>query len=133
MHDEQRIALVKKNRPDWQRNCYNGIGGHIEDFDESPAHAMAREFWEEVGIETKPEDWEHFLTLEGSSSKIYVFAMQDERVSQVQTKTDEKVTWLWIEDVFDSVRVVDNLHWIIPMMLQRHKYSPVTVEFPSDA
>ena len=25
------VVLVKKNRPDWQRGFYNGVGGHVEE------------------------------------------------------------------------------------------------------
>lgn len=129
MHDHHRVALVKKNRPDWQAGLHNGIGGHIEEYDESPAHAMAREFWEEAGIKTEPEQWEHCLTLEGEHAVIYVFATHDERVIDVKTMTDEKVSWFWFDEIFNEVRVVSNLRWIIPAIRQRHKYKPFTVEF----
>lgn len=28
--EHTKIALIKKNRPEWQKDKYNGIGGHIE-------------------------------------------------------------------------------------------------------
>lgn len=133
MHDDHRIALVRKNRPDWQAGLWNGVGGHIEEYDKSPAHAMAREFWEEAGIRTDADDWNLRMTLEGPYATINVFSTFDERVVSVKTMTDEKVDCFWIEDLFDQIRVVPNLYWIIPAVLQGHKYSPFVVEFHGNA
>jgi 8-oxo-dGTP diphosphatase len=38
-----QIALIRKEKPDWQRGKINGIGGKIEE-NESPEQAMRREF-----------------------------------------------------------------------------------------
>jgi 8-oxo-dGTP diphosphatase len=69
-----RVLLIRKQKPDWQRGLLNGIGGKIEyavpagyegqgiQTLEIPAYAMAREFEEEAGIKTKPEDWTLFRT-----------------------------------------------------------------------
>lgn len=40
--DRTRVALIEKQKPDWQRGKLNGIGGKIED-DESPVEAMTSE------------------------------------------------------------------------------------------
>jgi 8-oxo-dGTP pyrophosphatase MutT (NUDIX family) len=44
-----RVLLVLKNRPAWQANKLNGIGGKIE-VGETPLQAMEREFREETGF-----------------------------------------------------------------------------------
>jgi ADP-ribose pyrophosphatase YjhB (NUDIX family) len=39
-------------------------GGHIEETDQSPAHAATRELLEEVGLQTKIEDLHFLITLD---------------------------------------------------------------------
>jgi 8-oxo-dGTP diphosphatase len=29
--DTNKVCLIKKNRPQWQKGRLNGVGGHIED------------------------------------------------------------------------------------------------------
>lgn len=63
-----RVALVEKNRPEWQKGRMNGIGGHIEE-GEAPWDAMVREFWEETGCRTEQLRWKNFVTLSGEDFK----------------------------------------------------------------
>lgn len=84
------VALINKNRPDWQKGKWNGIGGHLE-HNELAHEAMAREFQEETGMATKLDDW------------VYVGVLQHDNVSRcrlftatfpllkVYTATDEQV------------------------------------------
>jgi 8-oxo-dGTP diphosphatase len=51
-----KVALIRKNKPDWQKGFLNGIGGKIEK-DESKRSAMVREFEEECGIKTSTYYW----------------------------------------------------------------------------
>lgn len=54
------VLLIKKKRgPSFNIGMYNGIGGSIEDR-ETRQEAMAREFQEECGLSTPPENWECF-------------------------------------------------------------------------
>ena len=45
--DLERVVLVEKSKPAWQRGLLNGVGGAIEP-GESPAGSMDREFHEET-------------------------------------------------------------------------------------
>lgn len=127
LHDDSRIVLIQKNRPDWQRYLLNGVGGHLEE-GETGHDAMVREFEEETGV-LVPK-WEPFLTLEGTKSRIFCFAAYDTGhwISQVETKTDEQV---FVRDLksFNPLACVPNLEWIVPLMRQRGKYYPVTIKF----
>jgi 8-oxo-dGTP diphosphatase len=42
----ENVVLIRKNKPEWQADKLNGVGGKIED-GEVPAAAMFREFTEE--------------------------------------------------------------------------------------
>jgi 8-oxo-dGTP pyrophosphatase MutT (NUDIX family) len=133
LYNGTHVVLIKKNRPEWQAGLYNGVGGHIEDFDGTPYDAMVREFKEEAGVEV--ENWQHFLTLQGHSAKIYFYAANDEGgLSKVVTKTDEDVYAVRFRDIDDGFfETVPNLKWIIPLMRQRDKYKQATVNFLGDS
>lgn len=56
------VLLIERRKPDWQQGLVNGIGGKIEPGEDVQV-AMAREFFEEAGVETSPYDWRHFVTV----------------------------------------------------------------------
>ena len=55
-----RVLLINKNKPGWQAGLKNGVGGKIETYDPTVAHAMVREFEEETSIETETYQWKLF-------------------------------------------------------------------------
>lgn len=132
LHDDYNVVLIEKNRPVWQAGFFNGVGGHIEEYDKLPHNAMVREFEEETGV-LVPK-WDHFLTLEGTRARVYCFAANDNGgfIDRVETKTDEKVVVLPMR-YLPGYATVPNLKWIIPLMRQRDKYEPVSVHFYGDS
>lgn len=48
------------------------VSGYVDEF-ESAEEAMARELFEEAGIQTKPEDWVVFATRCASNNRLLVF------------------------------------------------------------
>jgi 8-oxo-dGTP diphosphatase len=52
--DRKRVLLIRKNRPDWQKGLYNGVGGLVL-LDETPTDAMIREAKEETNLDIT--DW----------------------------------------------------------------------------
>lgn len=68
--DQTHVALVEKQKPDWQRGKLNAIGGKIEG-DEDPFDAMVREFREETGATVT--EWRLFCTLRYRGGEIYFF------------------------------------------------------------
>lgn len=114
-----RVALVKKNRPEWQAGYYNAIGGKIEP-GETSQDAMRREFLEEAGVDV---EWDFRFTLGNDRFKVHFYsAFSDELLLQVTTLTDEP-----IEVVYTSYlphHTIQNVTWIVPL-LKDH-----TVEVP---
>ena len=49
--DFKKVLMVKRNKPPY-KNCWNGIGGKIEE-NETQIQAAIRECYEETGIELK--------------------------------------------------------------------------------
>lgn len=139
LHNHAEVVLIRKNRPEWQDGLLNGVGGHIEEYDDGPCAAMVREFKEETGVDVPRERWQLFVTLEGPKAKIYCYASEDKTydyqlMRATETKTDEDVgiySINWLNMDWDN-STVPNLKWIIPMMQQRANYAPVTVKFHGD-
>lgn len=91
--DFTHVVLIIKEKPAWQKGKHNGVGGKIEDFDESPAHAMAREFREETGLDTRASEWLRYGRMEGPDWAVDLFATRwlDGIEPPVTTKTKERV------------------------------------------
>lgn len=125
--DLQQFVMIKKNKPEWMRGKYNGIGGKIEkiytgkgdDFDsgsaimeeEKPKVAMAREFEEETGVLTSAKDWHCFhieqykagnFELQEKGAKVYYFVTIGKDCSKAISMTDEIVSAIGYEDVILS-------------------------------
>lgn len=114
----RRVALICKNKPEWQKDKLNGVGGKIER-GELAVKAMCREFEEETGVHTEESQWQMFCRLGGRGFNVFVYrAFSDAAVDSARTVTDEPV------GVYDargtslrSGSIVSNLAWLIPMAL----------------
>lgn len=117
------VALIRKNRPQWQAGKFNGIGGHVEP-GEGADSAMRREFREETGVDIGC--WERFLSLTYPKARIHFYRAFNDVVFSAWTTTDEvvivhqlsqhRISPLAVE-IRLPYRVIPNLAWIIPMAL----------------
>lgn len=110
-----KVILIEKNRPDWQKGKYNGVGGHIEE-GETPIEAMVREFKEETGLDTSGEfSWKKFAVLEGSKFRVHVFSasLLLSVFHSAQSITDEKISKCHIQALPE--KMISNLKWLVPM------------------
>jgi 8-oxo-dGTP diphosphatase len=88
---DRRVALIKKKRPEWQAGRWNGIGGKVE-LHETSREAMAREFYEESGVMIEAENWRKVDLMECTNVwTCHVYTVQDKRIAQAFTQTDEVV------------------------------------------
>jgi len=122
--DLRHVLLIHKLRPEWQAGLLNGIGGKIQDGDQTPYHAMVREFKEESGVETTPEQWHRFAKMEFRNGIIvHCFASNTIDIHAAKSMTDE---WIMIVDEMraslENSKVVKNLTWLIPMARYSLKY-----------
>jgi len=120
--EHTKIALIKKNRPEWQKDKYNGIGGHVEK-KETFQDAMAREFEEEASIFTLPDDWEGFGRMVGIDWDVWLFVLELNDLSKIKSKTDEKIEVFEVDKILNYKKgklrndIIPNLYWIIPMAI----------------
>lgn len=82
------VALMQKNRPEWQRGLWNGIGGKLEE-GELVIDSMRREFREETGVLV--QDWDVVGRMSGPGFDISVLTTTHRDVRGVMQTTDELV------------------------------------------
>lgn len=130
-----RVALVRKNKPQWQAGRLNGIGGGIED-GETPLMAMKREFHEETGFFHRY--WIHFAEIRFPETVVHFF--KAERVNLPDfTKFNDigEAIEVWPLDVAASLSansVIPNLKWLLPMAFSDPdaKFALLTPEAAND-
>ena len=128
--DKSLVALIWKNRPDWQKGKLNGIGGKIEPEDviknrfNAALQAMQRKFFEETGVKTSPNDWELFVTVgshpntpnEFKQDEVYYFRSFSANIYSIRRTTDEVPFVIPVKDVVLYPQVNHN-QWLLPMAL----------------
>ena len=110
--DATEVALIRKNRPEWQAGKLNGIGGKVIK-GEAIWYSMMREFREEAGVYTDHTKWTWFSN-EGIPDEwlcYCVYATGD--LSKVKTMTDEEIEIHKVDDIF-TLPVIENLKTLIP-------------------
>ena len=112
--DLKNVALIRKNRPEWQKGLLNGIGGHIE-IGETDQQAMAREFAEEAGVSIW--DWEHVLTLRFPYAEVEFFAYKNNLLlNKIRTCTDEQII---IVNLPTTQATIENIPALLELASQR--------------
>jgi 8-oxo-dGTP diphosphatase len=142
--DGLSLALIVKNKPDWQKGLLNGIGGKIEDQDivinddyngiSTPTQslcAMIREFQEETGVEYR--DWNLFLNMSGNNTdenktpfSVDFYRCFTDEVYNIRSTTDEEVIIVMVNQLL-SLNTIDNLKWIILLALDKNPKITKTV------
>lgn len=100
--DRTKVVLIVKNRPKFLEGKLCPVGGHIE-ADEEPNVAAAREFEEEAGVATEPDEWLKFAICEGPDWFMHCFVSFDDLAYDCHTTTDEPI---FVKDVADVTREV---------------------------
>ena len=106
-NDGDRVALIKKGRPEWQAGLWNGIGGGVER-GESVKLAMEREFQEETELSQRTVIWKPFADLRTwTHNLVTCFSSFTDSVELAHSATDEEV----------AVYSLARLHALKPMMV----------------
>lgn len=119
--DLMKVALIRKNKPEWQRGLLNGVGGKIE-AGESPLDAMQREFFEEAGVMTLRDHWTKVLEMQDNATfSVHFFAAIGD-VSTVRSIEDEKIEVIDVESItIHRPDVVENIPWLVGMAVDMMK------------
>ena len=111
----KEVAMVKKEKPQWQRGRLNGIGGKVE-IGESPGEAMRREFQEETGADIT--DWRPFCVLEGKSREWAVVWYVSHQTAEIKTMEEEEIGWRFVE-LIATWNCIPNIRWLVPLALDK--------------
>jgi 8-oxo-dGTP diphosphatase len=126
----ENVLLVKKNRPQWQKNRLNGIGGKIENFDNSAFHAMTREYREETGLIIFEDKWQFFCKMFSDYFTVHCFVSQIDlsHMKTFNSVTDEEILMVKIADLFDNrfSQCISNLSWLVPMALEQFEQKTIS-------
>ena len=113
--DSQKLVLIKKNRPEWQKGLLNGAGGHVEETDKDFLMAMQRECEEETGVKISRSSWRNFATLQSRGWVIHCFSYKGKAANRAKTMTDEEVVLVKLQNLPDYA-LIPNLKWLIPFV-----------------
>ena len=120
--DLSRVILIKKQRPMWQYNLLNGVGGKVEASDHTFYHAMKREFEEETGVVTSITDWSRVLLLEFPEVQLQVLACRSsENINKIMTVTDEEVHNILVSELL-TYNIVPNVKHLISLSIDHLKH-----------
>jgi 8-oxo-dGTP diphosphatase len=127
-HSMRSVVLILKKKPAWQAGKLNGVGGKVE-ASESPRSAMAREFQEETGVVTKPDDWLLFEVMQFQNGAIvYSYAAQMPEGTVAQTMEEEEVDAYPVTEFGElgfELPIISNLQWLIPKAFHQLKEEPL--------
>jgi 8-oxo-dGTP diphosphatase len=125
-----KVVLIRKSRPEWQRGRLNGVGGKIKK-NETPLQAMQREFREEAGWDG-PVGWKQFGILSGewkqigipseSSWEVHLFYAQNSSIIPYNECPEGDVSTHHVHVVVgnersQNSRPLPNLRYLIPMAI----------------
>lgn len=118
-NDKRDIALIRKERPEFQKGKFNGVGGKIEN-DETPLEAMNRECKEEFEINV---EWKQYLTIiDKKQTLLYLFKAFDNKIYDLDGLTfNDVMEEIYRFDLYKFNQLGNecmyNLPWMVNMAL----------------
>lgn len=114
-----KVLLINKLAPDWQVGLRNGLGGKVEEGEDSVS-CMVREVEEESSLQTKKEDWSFVGTIGSVSWKVDIFGLKYlGNMEDAKSMEKEQVEWCDVHNI--SEKCVENLSWLIPLTIDKMK------------
>lgn len=131
--DSSKVLLILKDRPEWQRDKLNGIGGKAEPKDELNLKVtQIREFKEKTGIGSSTEDWELFCIINGTETesktgteigsqyRIWCYKAFSDNIYNAKRMETEQPEIIHVNNI-NKAHVLPNVNWLIPMALYTNK------------
>lgn len=113
------VVLIKKNRPAWQKGCYNFPGGKIE-LGEHPNETVVREVREETGLVIPESKWDPVCINMGikGEAPVYFYSTFTDAVFDAKTKTDEVVQCMYLDSFMLGKRpTLPNFSFVLSLAL----------------
>jgi 8-oxo-dGTP diphosphatase len=99
-YTHSHLMLIRKNRPEWQKGFFNGVGGGVEK-GETSLECIIRETEEESGL--RINDWRscgHLISPEWNV-EVFVSTVPMVVLEMGESKTDEQI------HIFDMIELYD--------------------------
>ena len=140
---QERVLLIHKTHPPFQKDKWNGIGGKVEP-NESAIDAMVREFREETGVSTTTWMWQHTISLGVRDDYVvHYYRSFIKTFPDYRTTTDEEVKVWNIDKVYNCVIIekdgnwhksydcptLANMRWILALSLTHNIGFPFTLKW----
>lgn len=114
------VVLLQKLKPAWAAGMWNGLGGKIETQDQTPYHAMQREFMEECGVLIAAHEWQYLGAFTRPEWNVKCFCSQSDKIFDAKTMEKEQVTVYPVQDFMVKTITQPDLHgglecaWLVP-------------------
>ena len=126
VNKQEEVLVIKKQRPAWQKDKFNLLGGHVES-GEDPIQTAVRELKEESGYLPLQDD-EHqdkmphtrlLGRIFGNWGNVYCFRINVYKYPQPERRAeeDEPVSWEKWNNIKENPSLIANLKIIIPLMM----------------
>lgn len=111
---KDKVLLILKERPRWQKGKLNGIGGKHEK-GESSEECISRETKEETNLTIAPQNWQKYAEISMNTSiDVDVFTtIFSGPESKARSNESLQVDWYPVDALPSNV--MSNLRWLIPV------------------
>lgn len=112
-----KVLLIHKLVPTWQAGKINGLGGKIEEGEDSLT-CIAREIQEESGLITEKESWEFICNMHSPDFNIDTFGyIYKGDMNDAKSMEAEQVEWFDVNNLPENV--IGNLKCLIPLTIDK--------------
>ncbi len=113
--DLDKVLLIQKNKPEWQKGNLNGIGGKVEN-KESNIRAVIRETKEETKIGISPRRVIEFCIINNKEANYKVTCFAYRTYQDFTQMEEEIVDWYEVKDIItDIYPCISNIPWLVCM------------------
>lgn len=117
--DFTSVLLMHKNRPAWQDGLVNGLGGKVNDGEDTFA-TVSREVEEESGLQISKDSWVKVGKVHSGSFTMDVFGHRYEGdMNDAVTKEDEPIEWFKVSELPSNI--IENVPWLVNITLDKLK------------
>ena len=115
----QYVILIQKTHPEDQAGKFNGVGGELHE-NEAFKVGMSREFKEETGVETNPNNWMwvDYRTFRYNKIGLLTFCIVMD-ISECKTQTEEGIFTIPIPGgILDKMPLVNDVQELVNKSLE---------------
>ncbi|MFW6377142.1 MAG: hypothetical protein ACOCZ5_00715 [bacterium] len=118
----------KKDNLSFMSYSFNGIGGKIKNT--SPIKTMIKKCKEDIGVDTREEDWNFFCTIDCKTENVkvycYSYFMNNNTFEDFRHTDTEKVVTIEIPEQLYDHDLVDDLRYLIPLAQHNNAHTIIT-------